>query len=67
MVEPGDGATALTTLFGRSLSDEVPKPELQQQLERASPRFTDAELEAVLRELEEENHIMYRDGSLHRI
>ena len=36
-------------------------------VERASPRFTDAELEAVLRELEEENHIMYRDGSIHRI
>ena len=59
--------TALTTLFDSSAEEEVPKPELQQQLERASPRFTDAELEAVLRELEEENHIMYRDGSIHRI
>ena len=59
--------TALTTLFDNSAEEEVPKPELQQQLERASPRFTDAELEAVLRELEEENHIMSRDGSIHRI
>eukprot|EP00908_Phaeocystis_cordata_P020284 Transcript_31955.p1 GENE.Transcript_31955~~Transcript_31955.p1 ORF type:complete len:527 (-),score=276.64 Transcript_31955:176-1756(-) len=59
--------TALTALFDSSAEEEVPKPELQQQLERASPRFTDAELEAVLRELEEENHIMYRDGSIHRI
>jgi len=59
--------TALNTLFDSSAEEEVPKQALQQQLQSASPRFTDAELEAVLRELEEDNHIMYRDGAIHRI
>jgi len=58
---------ALNTLFDSSVEEEVPKHALQQQLQSASPRFTDAELEAVLNELEEDNHIMYRDGAIHRI
>ena len=40
----------------------MPKHALQQQLQSASPRFSDAELEAVLTALEEDNHIMYRHG-----
>ena len=40
---------------------------MQEQLQSASPRFTDAELKAVLAVLEEENHIMYRDSVIHRI
>ena len=59
--------SALNTLFDSSVEEEVPKHALQQQLQSASPRFTDAELEAVLTELEEDNHIMYRDGAIHRI
>ena len=62
--------SALNTLFDSSVEEEeqeVPKHALQQQLQRASPRFTDAELEAALTELEEDNHIMYRDGVIHRI
>jgi len=59
--------SALNTLFDSSVEEEVPKHALQQQLQSASPRFTDAELEAVLNELEEDNHIMYRDGAIHRI
>ena len=62
--------SALNTLFDSSVEEEeqeVPKHALQQQLQRASPRFTDAELEAALTELEEDNHIMYRDGAIHRI
>jgi len=59
--------SALNTLFDSSVEEEVPKHALQQQLQSASPRFTDAELEAVLTALEDENHIMYRDGAIHRI
>ena len=59
--------SVLNTLFTSSVEEEVTKRALQQQLQSASPRFTDAELKAVLAELEEENHIMYRDSVIHSL
>ena len=59
--------SALNMLFDWGVEEEVPKRALQKQLQSASPRFTDAELKAVLAVLEEENHIMYRDSVIHRI
>lgn len=38
-----------------------------QQLQSASPRFADSELDAVLEQLEDDNHIMFRDWVIHRI
>ena len=32
-----------------------------------SPRFADSELDAVLEQLEDDNHIMFRDWVIHRI
>ena len=37
------------------------------QLEAATPSFLLPELRAILNQLEEDNHIMFRDGVIHMI
>ena len=57
----------LQSLYGQTDTEEVPIALLKQQLQSASPRFADSELDAVLEQLEDDNHIMFRDWVIHRI
>jgi hypothetical protein len=59
------GAATLQTLFHPD--EEAPIALLKQHLQSASPQFADAELDAVLKKLEDDNYIMYRDSIIHRI
>jgi len=59
--------STLRQLFDEGTDEEVPLRSLEEKLQSASPRFTDAELVAVLKELEAANYIMYRDTAIHRI
>ena len=58
---------ALQPLYDQTVDEMVPLALLKQQLQSASPRFDDAELDAVLEQLEDDNHIMYRDWEIHKI
>ena len=57
----------LQPLFAEVLTEEVPIALLKQHLQSAAPQFADAELNAVLEELEHDNYIMYRDSAIHNM